>query len=828
MDKALPSTQRRKSVFVEVGLVDEQTTERQRQSPILISQPSPMRTRPVQRVRFQSQNDICEEEYKNENEGEDIEEDGSESVATEDYGTLSSTTFRPYLHMETYSRLFRLGMFALLLAIALPSSQNNPITGDNKHVLFGAKGGVIPSRPEGLEKDTVLLRRDKSPTDICKRWSHQTAVVNGTLYIYGGRATTDAQQNSNTWNNDFLTLDLTKSWQISSPSLTGLAQPSGPPAVANAYLWNSYTSLFLYGGEFSDAPVTSPVAFAMWEYNIHSSSWIEHSNPQTSSGSNAEADGQAIQRAAEGAGFSVTTLGRGWYFGGHLDYLTTLGWSIDVARVYLKSLVEFTYPGFSNDAVNTLSGGKTAGSDGVWRNVTQGGLQDEAGFTERADGLLLYIPGFGSEGILLGLTGGTNATFTQMNVIDVYDIANSTWYKQSTSGKTPEYRVNPCAVVAAAADGSSYNVYMFGGQNLQPYENQTQYSDMWILSIPSFTWISVDTSSQSVPYARAGHSCNIWDGQMIVVGGYVGQELSCDSPGIYVFNMSSLQWSNQFTALTGAAATQVWTGKQGDTANPLAQQANQRGFNASAGLEGSYGYSVPAVVQSIIGGDATGGATLTAPVQTATSGPLATGKPITYTVTASNGATVTETATPSNNGGGNSNGKSTRNASIGAIVAGVVAAVFALIAAYFAFCTWLYRKQLALYKNHAAMAQRAAADPARAEKDAFILPPPSTKDSSERRGGDTGSAINSTSGSGPSGRDGSGMRSGSIGVGVDGIAVIGASGGGRNDGGRGSLGRRSSAASSTEDLLAGQEPTFWGARGVLLNPRRSLRVINRD
>jgi hypothetical protein len=39
-----------------------------------------------------------------------------------------------------------------------------------------------------------------------------------------------------------------------------------------------------------------------------------------------------------------------------------------------------------------------------------------------------------------------------MNVIDVYDIASSTWYKQSTSGKQPKYRVNPCAVVAAAAE----------------------------------------------------------------------------------------------------------------------------------------------------------------------------------------------------------------------------------------------------------------------------------------------------------------------------------------------------------------------------------------
>lgn len=39
-----------------------------------------------------------------------------------------------------------------------------------------------------------------------------------------------------------------------------------------------------------------------------------------------------------------------------------------------------------------------------------------------------------------------------MNIIDVYDIANSTWYKQTTSGPIPDYRVNPCAVVAASAE----------------------------------------------------------------------------------------------------------------------------------------------------------------------------------------------------------------------------------------------------------------------------------------------------------------------------------------------------------------------------------------
>ena len=39
------------------------------------------------------------------------------------------------------------------------------------------------------------------------------------------------------------------------------------------------------------------------------------------------------------------------------------------------------------------------------------------------------------------------------------------------------------------------------------------------------------------------------------------------------------------------------------------------------------------------------------------------------------------------------------------------------------------------------------------------------------------------------------------------------------------VGGNSTANSSTEDLMTGQEPSFVG---VLLNPRRSLRVINRD
>ncbi|KAF1942535.1 hypothetical protein EJ02DRAFT_433957 [Clathrospora elynae] len=786
---------RRMSIFTEVGLVDEQKIREER-SPVKHGD-SLKGLRPAKMLRFRIRNDVINERIL-----DDDDESDWESVCdeVESDDTVSATTIAP-VQYSMPTRLYRLGLFSLVLALMLPIMQLNPL----KHI--GVRGDAIPAHSiQANAERSILVSREDSPTDVCKRFSGQSAVVNGTIYMYGFRTVTDAQQKSNTWTNDFLTLDLTKSWQISSPSLTGLPKPSGVPALSLGTLWSSLDSLWLYGGQTSDNPVVAPGPNSVWEYNIGSKDWVEHKDPKTSAGDNAEGDGQTVQRAAEGAGFSVSTLGRGWYFGGHLDSFTTQGWSNQIERLYLKSLLEFTFPGHSNNAVNSLKDGKTAGSDGAFRNITEGGLQTSDSFPSRADGALVYVPGFGDEGLLLGLSGGDNDTFTQMNIIDVYDIAKSTWYKQSTSGDLPPYRVNPCVTVAAAADGSSYNVYMFGGQNLQPYGNQTQRDDMWILSVPSFTWIEVkqDTSKATKPYPRAGHSCHVWDGQMIVLGGYTNPELGCDSPGISVFNMSSLGWSDQFTARTGQNALQGYNSNdKGSTGNPLAQQANQRGFGVGAGIEGSYGYAVPEPVRSVIGGEATGGATLTAPVQTPTQGPLATGKPQTYTVTGPDGATITNII----NGNGSYNaGPSGPN--IAAIVAGVIAGIFFIVAAYFAFCAWIYRRQVQIWKQHAAMMQTRAN--AAAEKHGTFTSS-SGRYSSERPPGTLGGSSH-------------GAAAGSFDIGRRPSAEAGTAYGGPGA----QWGRRSSEGSVVDGLLDGQEPSFWGTKGVLLNPRRSLRVINRD
>jgi hypothetical protein len=318
---------------------------------------------------------------------------------------------------------------------------------------------------------------------------------------------------------------------------------------------------------------------------------------------------------------------------------------------------------------------------------------------------------------------------------------------------------------------------------------------MWILTIPSFTWIQIDTSKQSVPPARAGHTCNIWNSQMVVLGGYVGTQLECDSPGIYVFNTSSLSWQNEYVALKGG--------------NVLNNQKAQQ--DDPSALQGSYGYDVPGLVQSVIGGNALGKATVTSPAQSAVQGPLATGRPVTYTVTGANGAVSTETGTAgsgsgSSNANNNDNNSPTNNT--GAIVAGVIAGCFALLSAYLAFCAWIYRRQLKLYKNHVAMAQRAQL----AGGTGFLGGVLVGKRSNEQSSLSLGSNGNPQ-------RLSDEPRGGGYAPLGAGIPL------GSNNPYHPASAGRASARSSTDDLLHGNEPSFIG---VLLNPRRSLRVVNRD
>ena len=166
-----------------------------------------------------------------------------------------------------------------------------------------------------------------------------------------------------------------------------------------------------------------------------------------------------------------------------------------------------------------------------------------------------------------------------MRTIDIYDVEGGKWYKQPTKDG-PGTRSRGCAVVATAADRSSFNIYYYGGfDGIHPTADF--YDDVWVLSLPSFTWTQINNGTTL--HARAGHKCfQPYPDQMMVFGGYApeaGTVPSClDKGPVVIFNTTSGQWMDSY--------------------DPTKHSA----------------YGIPEKVRAAIGGNAAGGATVTEPV----------------------------------------------------------------------------------------------------------------------------------------------------------------------------------------------------------------------
>ena len=175
-----------------------------------------------------------------------------------------------------------------------------------------------------------------------------------------------------------------------------------------------------------------------------------------------------------------------------------------------------------------------------------------------------------------------------MDAIEVYDLESKDWgakYQLATAADArdaiPKPRVKPCSVITRAKDGSSYNIYMFGGWSP---DRSVGYNEVWVLSIPSFRWflvnggLSATTAGTSTPPAYEAMTCYVVGGgsKMIVYGGRNGPEYKrecVDRTAVHVFDMTKLAWEED--------------------------------YNANGGE-----YQVPKLIYDVIGGGPDGGATL--------------------------------------------------------------------------------------------------------------------------------------------------------------------------------------------------------------------------
>jgi Kelch motif len=248
-----------------------------------------------------------------------------------------------------------------------------------------------------------------------------------------------------------------------------------------------------------------------------------------------------------GAGINIPSESLGFYFSGMTTEDGSLPlFPIEKPMVAAQSFIEVR---MSN------------AQEATWTNLTW-----PTGVLPRANAQLVWLP-VSSQGVLVVIGGVINPqelmnastdtpsqtsesqliSPTFMTSLPVYDIGTQQWFIQNISGEVPDgwQLTEFCSVVAKAAGSSSFEIFIYGG-----YDGLLglPYGDVWVLSIPSFTWVLAYQASSA--HTRSSHSCvKPYPDQMFVIGGEnIGGTSNgqCFNQIIDVFNLSSLTWLERY------------------------------------------------------------------------------------------------------------------------------------------------------------------------------------------------------------------------------------------------------------------------------------------
>ncbi|CAG9983618.1 unnamed protein product [Clonostachys byssicola] len=422
-----------------------------------------------------------------------------------------------------------------------------------------------------LALQTVLAVSQEPQNNFCRRFSHQSTVIDDRLYIDGGyvnykkddKAYVATANEPNIWLgyhdlNNFGTDGLL------NPQLhINLDKNKTMPTVASGILWPDSINkrFYLYGGNWISPQRAN--AFTLTGYDIINDRWDDFGPSNIK-----------LNVTALGAGVGVSQTGKGYYYGGWASDKSMDGGPKDAAMV--SDFYEYSY---DNNTFKALKG-----------------IDDRP----RAEGGMVWIPTGDWAGVLVymgGIVGdGDNKTSPQpLDEIFLYDATMGVWYKQKAEGQVPQNRGQFCADVAWAPDNSSYNIYLWGGKaEYPPVTNASAYSDVYVLSMPYFKWFKADPDITIAPANRTGSrgrfgsTCNMVNNlsNMFIIGGNYPNEsnVECEPAwGVHGF------WAG--TANNTGNNPQWWGFQNKDTSSNV----------------------VPSLVYSAIGGDKNGGAVIKAP-----------------------------------------------------------------------------------------------------------------------------------------------------------------------------------------------------------------------
>ncbi|RPA86714.1 hypothetical protein BJ508DRAFT_410917 [Ascobolus immersus RN42] len=434
---------------------------------------------------------------------------------------------------------------------------------------------------------------DKSEWKRCWHQQQMPAVVDDKIYLIGGLYLENRPMNGSVeveyhTSPDILVFDFTKDTIASDngvPYKTIPIPTDKIPVLQNGAFWSiSNDKLLLSNGMLQRDLLVSSTDHSSrlnltreaplgrkWEYTISTNTWKTIPKNKEAGYSAVKASTTFAKKAKKGFVVNGGRLKANEWRHPVKDWQWALDPEMKIERAGLESMLVFD------------------GQSDEWS------LAKLPGWGQNYAGAAVTVEGAGKEGVVVVVGGSRDwdeKDRISLEHVQVYDIASGNWYNQSTTvpsrigsnsfgfnSEFPDPRTRHCAVTASSPDGSSHNIYIFGGRkaNGSLKEDEEVLNDVWVLSLPSFTWTKLDSALGFIPKI---------DTPCALVGEKYMFALATAPEGVYT-SLCSDKMDYQLLDLT----TGSWI----------------REFKAGQK------YKVPEAIYSIIGGDENGKATLIKP-----------------------------------------------------------------------------------------------------------------------------------------------------------------------------------------------------------------------
>ncbi|KAF2116890.1 hypothetical protein BDV96DRAFT_37681 [Lophiotrema nucula] len=302
--------------------------------------------------------------------------------------------------------------------------------------------------------------------------------------------------------------DFTKARDLSDSSILSAKDiPGNITIYQQGAFWVDEKNVYVVGESANDEPWlsrhgTTYTAGTVFPYSLESEEWDSEPAVQPNSGS------EVTDSFCCGAFEYNAAYGRAYFLSG-------------INGAGARRLYPDTVPGYVSPAGGAIFGnGNLFTFDTAnfrWTNVA---TDTQLTTTGTEGGQFVYLPGIEAEkggvAVIFGGQRRDTQDMESMRKVLVYNSATSTFYGQGTTsdGDFPKGRMQFCAVAASAPDNSSHNIFMYAGES--PDATPTAYSDMRILSVPSFRWLKLDVDSP----AKKALGCTLVGGKyMFTYGG---------------------------------------------------------------------------------------------------------------------------------------------------------------------------------------------------------------------------------------------------------------------------------------------------------------------